>query len=392
MPSLQTTYTNRRELRRCAFGAVAGAVLLASGLLLGGCNLPREGRGVAGGAAAEAGPEFPHAAWQKVGYRLNWRGYPFAGTRGAPRVTELRAWSDYVIAQERSSEVSLMESTTGAVRWSTDLANPLTRFVGVTRDARDPNLVLVASESELFGLTAQTGNLLNRERFEKVVNTRPLVAGPLAIFGTSTGEVQAHLIGRSVKAWGFGTSGAIDAAPVRVGAAIGFVSQAGDVLFLSEGGAVIGRSRIYSGLANDPVANDSTMFIAGLDQSLWAIDPSGSLRWRVRHSAPLRAQPATDGPRVYCDLPGQGLTGFDAATGRQLWVAKNTGGTVVGTQGASLIVWDGEAVSLVDAVRGDVLERAEIPGVAFIRTDSFADGNLYAVGIDGTVSKLTAIR
>jgi outer membrane protein assembly factor BamB len=376
------------------------AALLLAGCLASGCTQAhKSGTGSASAtapastAASAASPStFPHDAWSKIGYRLDWQGYPFSAARGKPTVVNLAVWSDAIVAQERSSMVTFLEPNTGAVRWTTELAGPLTRFVGISRDATDTNRIFVASESELFSIASQTGNLVHRESFERVVNTEPVIAGSLAIFGGSTGEMQAHMIGQGVKAWGFMLPGAVDANPIWVGNTVGAVSQSGEIVFLNTDGTVAGRNRIYSGIATNPVSNATTMFIAGLDQSVWAFDPSGLLRWRVRTSSPLRVQPTADGSSVYCFVPGQGLTAFDAETGRTLWTSPKTVGTVVATRAGRLVVWGASGVSLLDATRGDVMETADIEGIKMIRADKFADGALYIVNANGSVSKLIPKR
>ncbi len=176
-----------------------------------------------------------HDDWQKIGYKLDWVGYPFVGQadddEGDIEVTTLHAYGDIVVGQDRQSTVTTLEASNGQTRWSTQLAGPLTRFVGISRDPYDPSRIIVCSESEAFTLAAANGNVVGRERFTRVVNTQPVLLGNLAIFGTSIGEVLAHSLGRGVKAWGFASVGSIVSSPVAMGdgVAAGFAVWGCDV-------------------------------------------------------------------------------------------------------------------------------------------------------------------
>lgn len=347
-------------------------------------SAPHDGRGVDARAAA-----FPidHDGWARLGYRYDWTAYPYITGRGHIRFAD--AYPDILIAQETGGILSVIETGSGSVRWSTELANPLTKFVG---NSRDGDRIICSSESEAFILAAATGNLMARQRIEKVVNTRPLIVeragGGLAIYGTPTGEVLAHYLAQSVKVWGFDVAGAIEGRPVLIGSTVGAVSQSGEVFFLDAGtGSLQGQARIFDGVANEPVTNGQLMFIASLDQSLYAFAPSGGQIWRYRGAQPLRAQPTADGNAVYCTIPDLGLTRFDAMTGAIAWSAKGVGGTVIARSKNRLIAFDGNNAFALDPERGDVIEKVALKGVDFLTTDKYEDGTMYAVSKSGVIAR-----
>lgn len=333
--------------------------------------------------------DFPinHDAWSQVGYRYDWTAYPYVSGNGAIRFAD--AYPDLLLVQEAGGVVSFIESSNGAVRWSTELANPLTKFVG---NGRDGDRLVISSESEAFILASATGNILARQRLDKVVNTRPIIlsrpGGGVAIYGTPTGEVLAHFLAQGTKLWGFGTPAAIEGRPVQIGSAIGAAAQNGDVVFVDAGtGSLMGRARMFDGVATNPVSNGSLMFVASLDQSLYAFAPTGKQVWRHRTGSPLRIQPTAETDAVYCTIPDLGLTAFDAETGQIRWSAEDMGGTVIARRGGRLLAWDGRTLALVDPDNGDVINRADFPGVRAITTDQYEDGNLYAVSKNGPVAK-----
>jgi outer membrane protein assembly factor BamB len=333
---------------------------------------------------------FPIAAadWSRLGYKWDWTGFPFVSGNG--RITDIVVFPDVVVTQESGSVVSVLEASNGSQRWSSGQANPLTRFVGNVRfaDAARGDVLVSASESELFILSLQTGTLLDRQKLDKVVNTRPLASGDRVIFGTAVGEVFSHWLERSFKVWGFGTSAAIDTDLARIDdATIVAANQAGQLTFLNDAGSLVSQSRIFGGPGAPMATGNGMVFIASVDQSLYAYDTAGRQVWRLRTNAPLREKPTFANGVVYCSLQEPGLSAFDAASGRTLWSNKDVHGVVVATRKGRLIVRDGERVLAVDPQRGDIIEAVTAKGLQRLATDAFEDGNLYAVSTSGVVAK-----
>jgi hypothetical protein len=76
-----------------------------------------------------------------------------------------------------------------------------------------------------------------------------------------------------------------------------------------------------------------------------------------------------------------------SGTGNVVWTTKGFMGSVVGTNKGRLVAWDGREAALIDAARGDIIDRAKLPGVSFLRTDKFDDGALLVVSKSGVVAK-----
>ncbi len=305
-------------------------------------------------------------------------------------IKSIDALGDIVAVHDNRNILTVMEPGTGRNRWSLDLGSPLMKFVG---NAREGDNLYACSESEVQVLDVRTGQIKARQRLAALANTHPVVVSGMAVFGCSTGEVLGHSLATGYKAWAYRLNGTITADPVRVGSFVAIVSQAGDVLVLDpRNGESLGRRRtIFGGLSNHPVANDGTVFIAGTDQSIWAIADTGKLSWRVRTPDPLTAQPAVHESSVIVHVPSAGLSAFDAATGAKLWVSKDVSGDVVAVRAGKLVVWDKAAGTLLtlDAKRGDVHDRAPVPNAVTVRPAAFVDGDLYIGNKDGSVDKLS---
>lgn len=335
----------------------------------------------------QAVSKIDHEAWASLGYRLDWQGFPYAGTIANPKITFVTPSANHVLVQETNSYVSLLEVNNGARRWSVEFGNNLTKFVGLGADPADANRIYVSAESELFTVAATTGGITTRERFDKVVNTKPVLMDGLAIFGTSIGEVLAHRPGATLKAWGYGTGSAIDTQPIAMTDGVAVVTIKGDVLFFTSSGLLQGRNMVLANVSTTPVSNGHLLAIAGLDQSLWCFDPKGNQMWRLRQSAPLTVQPTALENSVVCELPETGLTNIDFATGNVLWSNPKVRGTVVASHGGRLVVWNGSTANLVDAKRGDLLASVNLPGIVSLTPDQFDGGNLYAATAEGSIAK-----
>jgi hypothetical protein len=379
--------------RSFAVGRPTLASLLAFllvGLVLPGC---RKGDVVLPRTTEERAAAFQidEEGFARLGYRLDWRGFPPVERGG--RIESILTFPDAIVVHESGNATSLLEPATGAVRWSNALSHTLTRFVGLARLA--DGTVLSSSESEIFLLSPSTGELLDRQPLERVVNTPPLLLGDLAIYGTARGEVMAHSLGYRLTVWAFGTPGAIEHPLALVGGAVGAVTQTGAVVFLDPGtGSLVGRNLIFGPPGNDPAVGTNIMFVASTDQSLYAFAANGGALWRLRTNAPITSRPVFHEGRLYIELPGTGLNALDPMTSSPAWNAPDVRGTLVGERNECLLVWDeaGSTLILLEKTTGDVLARVAVPGAERFVMDRPVDGNLFGLSRWGVIAKFSPRR
>lgn len=390
-----------KSQRRTVIVASAHALVVAA-LLLGACRgerttQPQPGPTAHATAAAQTPgglPEVrslrPFEAFAALGYQPEWIGYPVV-PRGR-KILYLDAYDDLILVHESGNSVTVMDAATGANRWSLSLAGDLTLFVGNTRLANGD--LVCSSQGEVFVLDPGSGIVKERNRLAVIANTRPVAFGRLLVYGCATGEVLGHNLASGYKQWGYMLDGTITARPVRVGDVVAAVSQGGEWAALDPiEGSAVGRGRIFGGLANHPVASEDGLFIAGLDQSIWAFAPTQrEPRWRVRTEHPIRQQPVLHAGRLYVVLEREGLACFDAADGSRRWTTAGLSGHVAAVRAGRLIVWDGHVAALVERESGEVLERIVLPGIDRLTTDRLEDGRLYAYSLKGEVQKYSPRR
>jgi hypothetical protein len=385
MPIRSRHRSSRRGVSPRAGVCALGAALVWAAA--GGCETPGAERPPITVEQRAAGFTLPESDLNRLGYRLDWRAFPPVERGGG--IDLFTPTPTGILALESGSSLTLLEPATGAIRWSTELSNPLTKFVGVGMIG---DAAAAASENEIFFVSANTGGLVDRQRIEKVVNTAPALFGDLAIFGTTAGELMAHSVSQALRAWGFASPGAIEQPPVMIGSAVGAVTQAGHVVFLDAGtGALLGRNLIFGGLSTEPVVGGGLMFVASLDQSLYAFAPNGGAIWRLRTSAPLRSQPAYHDGVLYVTLPERGLSAVNPGDGKVVWSTDKAPGVVVAERKGALVVWEQQSQTLrtVEKTTGDVLDSASLPGVVRLVPQGPTDAPIFALSRWGVIAKLS---
>ena len=371
--------TRRRAASSLALGLASALLLSACAGSGGGAETPR--------ASVRSANTFTssvdHEGFAALGYRLLWSGAAVVSTRASVEHAELLG--DAVVVQETGNAVSLIQTETGRTVWSTTMGGRLTRFVGL---AREGDRILVASDIELYVLSAQTGDLLDRQSLDLVVNTRPVVADGAAFFGSATGRVLAHDLRTGLGRWQYQLRGSIRADPVLVGERVGLVSETGDVIVLNPAsGTASARSSVFGAPAGAPAASDGLIAFASRDQSAYAFDASGGDRlWRYRTESPLVSSLTVIDGVAYFAVPGQGMVGLDAASGAEIWSSKEASGVAVGLVGERLLVRDGDTLLLADD-RGDVIARVIVPGLETVTMSDPLGGDLFLVTKSGAVSR-----
>ena len=324
-----------------------------------------------------------HDVYADLGYRLDWRGFPVV--QAGERIDFLDVYDDIVVAHESGATISALEASNGALRNSGQVANPLTRFVGNLRVDDD---IVVSSDNEIFVFSTSTGALTSRSKLSRVVTTHPVYFAGQVVYGTAIGHVYSRQVRRPIDSWAFDLGSPIDTNPVLVGSTVAAVSRNGDIAMIDVStGLLVGKAKIYGGCDAAPVGGDGVVFFASLDQSIYAFELDGTLRWRIRTEQPLRVTPTYHNGVLYVPTSDKGLRAIDSVTGAQLWAQDQVDGRVVGMRQGRLLTWNGRVAKLLDPASGDVVTSQELPGVATLKPDRFENGNLYVVSNGGIIAK-----
>lgn len=381
--SMHTTRSRNSSLLRPAAGAAAALMLLASGCATSADPKPTTPQQRADSTPSQA------EQWSKLGYRLDWRGFPTMLPGETVRFLDILG--DVVAVQESAGVVSVLEARSGITRWSDQVAGRLTKFVG---NIREGDRLLVSSESEVYFYDIATGNLKNKQRLAQVVNTKPVKVNDILVYGCANGQLLGHYTINGFRAWGSGLTGSIETDPLLLGTSgrIAISSTTGDLIIIDgQTGLSQGRGKMFAGPGAPFAASDVALYIASSDQSLYAFNAdTGAQIWRKRTEAPLVRKPVLHDGRLYCDLGGKlGLTCMEPGTGKEVWHNEKVTGEVVAIRNKRLVVWNGTTAATLDPAKGVIVESVKLDNIAMIKADALVDGNLYAATSNGIVSKLS---
>lgn len=341
-----------------------------------------------GGVVLAPTYEVDHDAWRELGFRWEWNARPpmVAGAQ----MEFADAYDDVIVVQDTGSLVSVIEASTGKIRWFKQVRETVTRFVGNTRDG---DSLFVANETELFELAIQTGNTLDRTDLNTIATTRPVMYGDLAVFGNASGRLLAMDTKNDVRIWEYQFDGLLESPPVMVNeTTVAAISTKGDIRSLDiDSARTTASARISGNAGGDMVTDGELLLIGSLDQSVYAFDLIDGIRlWRHRSAGQVTVQPTLIDETLYATTNDSGLIAFDVFTGEQLWNNPGIGGWVVTTDDGDLIVWTGREMARVDADRGDVIAKVELDGVSGVRSNSPINGEIFVISARGTVAKFAA--
>ncbi len=338
------------------------------------------------------GEPIPFEAYSAMGYQLQWSS--FAAIQPEGQIEAVDFLDGVIVARDNRAAFTAISPRSGDIRWAKLQGYGLANFIGVVKSGE--NLLLV-EEGQILPVSADQGvPVLNSfgtpvaQKLGRVVQTAPLEASGMLLFGSESGHAIAHVTRAGVTSWQYLIGGRILARPTLLGSGgAAFVSTGGDVVVLSpEVGSAMGRAKVFGAIEASAAAGVDRFFVVSRDQSVYAFDDSNAAPlWRVRTEAQLTIAPAYFDGKVYVQVPGTGLMALEAGTGKQAWVNKSVGGTVVGTRKGRLVVWDGTRATVVETVRGDVISTADLPGLKDFRVQPFIDGDLYATWASGQIAR-----
>jgi outer membrane protein assembly factor BamB len=391
-------HRHSRPARR--FRSIAAFLPLAAVLTLPAAASPQSGPGDVDGMRASldasyvAGPTLA----KELGARLSWQSRVPLPPRGSLQAVE--TVGDAILAIDTSNQICRLRPEDGTVIWNSAVGNPIDRFLGifgVDVEAAAGKLYAVFS-TELYVLDASNGSIVGRQPLAKLPVTRPLVVGPVFVYGTAAGHIVAHhcLVGHEFRTSSLDSR--ITGAPLPVGDRFIVASGNGEVACLNSKG--INRHwnrRLFAGIQAAPAVAEGTAFIAGLDQYLWAFDVrSGNPLWRRFFTSPLVEAPIAEGDAIMQRVPDVGVVCFTARPegkpdGEIRWTAPAVTGDHVGSIDGSVAFWNAESheLSLIEPKRGSV-RTVTIPQASgiFDVTSGPLEGSLLAYSADGRIVRL----
>jgi hypothetical protein len=409
---------------RCplAFAALSTLALSASALAAsttiadqsGGLTAENRARLEAVAARVEADFIIGPAAAGDLGYRIVWQA-SLPLIRGAAfKHTHLAG--DAIFAVDAANNVARLRPSDGQQIWRVGVGSPVDIFRGIdwietpivtgsgpTRQASVEPRVYISTDTECFVLDGATGSIAKRQDFNKLPTTKPLNIGKFLIYGTLGGQIVWHhaIVGQEWRANSLDSTvrGSLAHARGMVIAA----SDRGMVLALDQDNASRRWARqTFGGVLAAPAVSDTTVFIASLDQYLWAFDlQTGETRWKYFTQSALKTPPFAIADVVLQFVPGEGLVCFNADSnkldGEVRWRNASAAGVPIGMittgGGDRIVLWEqsSRTMTLVDPNLGSSDRTFSFPKAAeleLVRSGPFA-GDFFATSEDGHILRLS---
>lgn len=406
-PAAKTT-TARHILLHAALGC-----LTAAGLT--GCN--DSSKTTSGGGGSVAGGSTVHAtsldkfdqmrsdldqryvlgptAADSFGYRVSWNIDPVAKRDSGPKIAVLEGDSLFVV--DEANYLSRILRATGTRSWSWPVGDVTDTVLGVNRGtALGRDVILVTTEGDVHLFDSSNGVQLDRHPLSRVAATSPVLFGPALIYGSIGGQLVWHHFESNSYIGGYTLHGGIRVPPVISGDLVVGVSDQGHVIVLD----ARTRVQLWSRMAREaivvpPAVGPTAIFVASLDQYIRCYDlGTGEVVWSALHAEPLREAPILIGDRLFLHTEDKGLCCYEAIPvadldGNLIWNNPAIHGTVIGRHRGALMTWNSRnrVLTLLDETSGTELKSVNLPKVRHLVVSDFENGELFAVGDSGSITK-----
>ncbi len=315
--------------------------------------------------------------------------------------TQIIPGDDYIITTESGNinTVCAITSRDGKPAWAEPVGGHLENLLGAIRFG---NQVIATTQSDLYILDIASGREVSHQRFsaEAISSTVPVLFGSDALYGTADGRVILHSLPARLLRSSYSIGDGIEMAPLKAGPGAALViTRTGRLnLFDPVTNTIFWETGVLDPIEATPAISDSGVFVAGMDQSIWAFRlADGRQMWRKRFQHALIDSPVLIDDVLYQAVPNEGLVALDAATGKVIWQNSDiAGGTIITRNRTDLIVWDkhdghdayGSTFYRVDQFSGDLLGQIDTDWISLAAATSIDRGDIYGLSRAGRIIKL----
>ncbi len=215
-----------------------------------------------------------------------------------------------IIVESPTNLVTAVSTRNGEVKWRQVVGHRAQRLF---RPKSYEQQILINTQADLYLLSAETGEIQQRQRLEALVSTAPAISDRLAIFGASDGLIFAHNARSGFSEWRRRLSDQISAEPVE---AFNFVfltdEQGRGAMHATLNGDLIWNISFFGPVTVPAATNNLTLYVACEDTALYAISrQDGGRRWVHRTEHQLTQSPIVIGDLVYLNVPDVGMQAIE---------------------------------------------------------------------------------
>ncbi len=287
--------------------------------------------------------------------------YPADGKSGTLFAATPAFADGFLYAADDNGQVTKLDAATGKAVWKAKLDGAL-RSSPVVNDG----VVFFGSgNTHCYALSADTGQILWDVTTGGAVLTSPVIAGGLVVFASSDDTVYSLGARTGRKAWSVPYDADPSLVPLVYDGRVLLVT-AGDTVYSLDPAS--GRQRTTLKLPTTvlipPTVSTDATYIVTQSNALYALGTGGRQQWKTTLGAAPTAPPLLAGSLLLVTTQPGIVSGYEAASGRLVWrYAVQATATDSQPKAASVDVFSAPIV---------------------------ADGTLYVVGDDGTLSAFRA--
>ncbi len=293
-----------------------------------------------------------------------------------------------------------LDAADGTTRWQYPADGKPQANFGATPTLDGTGLYLADDTGQVTRLDAATGKAVWVAKLEGAIRASPAVNGGAVYVGSGANHCYALSADTGKTIWDQQTAGAVTTAPIVIGGIVAFAAADGNVYGLGArdghkvwsqsfdpdpstqamaydgqyiyvtSGPVLARLDPGSGarrptvtlptlLAAPPTVSTAGLYAITQSNVLYALGPTGGVRWKVTLDSASSAPPLLAGGVILAPTQGGVVSGYDAGTGKLIWQYA------------------------VQASATDSQPKAQTVQVS---APMLADGTLYVVSDDGTLS------
>jgi outer membrane protein assembly factor BamB len=324
----------------------------------------------------------------QLGYRIQWQSSLAMPKR--TRVQRIVPLGDVIGVVDSNQMLSVIESDDGKARWTARVGAVVS---GVSAPRRGEGWITVSVASTAYLYDLDSGELINKVRLANVAAGSAALDGNYAVYGSPTGIVFAEDLRRGVLAWEYQLRGGILTDILHAGNVVVACDSAGTVAAFNPTRGNLLWKKLgppWKRISANAAANDSFVYVACEDQSLYAFERTTGRSWKYLTQSPLVASPVAIVDRVFQDVPGEGLVCLDAYTGDVLWQAAGVHGQVLMmTKDDRVLIEQPKSLLVLDSETGEWKGTLALPKVDRIATDNRLAGNLYLMDHAGRILKMS---
>jgi outer membrane protein assembly factor BamB len=330
-------------------------------------------------------------AAEEMGYNVQWQ-FPDAGRD----LKLLHVQGDSVFALDRNNFLTRIDRENGRRIWRMPTAEPIQEIIAI--NYIDDRVYLTAG-GRIIVLDAVTGSQVGLQRLAKIANTPPVQYGQFLIYGSRDGQIIWHSYPVEYQWRAYQVAPSIQISPVQQDGHLVTIGSNGRVAVHNANNAsMLWDKQLLSSVVARPAVSSSAVYVAGLDQHLWAYDlRTGRNLWRHLTESPLRQAPVLINDTVYQHVPARGLVAFEALPldspgGRIRWSSEQITGNVLAARNSRLLVWSASDKQLIvaDERRGGIMKQLNLRQTDRLVAHDTTGRELYAVSNDGRIVRLLA--